>query len=368
MNLRGTFITDGGGRVAFRTVKPAGYPVPVNGPVGALLRAQGRHNLRPAHIHFLIRKPGFKTQFSQVYSSDDPNLETDVQFGVTRALVAHYVRHERRRRAGTRCGRAVVHARTPLRARARRAAAAAGADQRQDAGAEAGVDGDRAAMSAGREGATAGATRYRLRPSKESASAPRSAATQSTGTFGAVSPLPGPCSFGRAMCAGAQPALRGMAEIVAVRRDHHAVARRQVERLAGGEIDPRLRLEVAARSRSRGSRPRESCCGARDRPSARCCRSTPARAGTAVLSRARPGGTSGQASSRCQARLRCAHRLFGQAGDLEARQDAVEVAPVQHVELAERRCGRSGPPPSPAGIRRARRRRRRASRANGRAA
>jgi catechol 1,2-dioxygenase len=62
--------------------------------VGELLRAQGRHNLRPAHIHFLIFKPAFKTQFSQVYSSDDPNLETDVQFGVTEALVGRYVRHE----------------------------------------------------------------------------------------------------------------------------------------------------------------------------------------------------------------------------------------------------------------------------------
>ena len=50
--------------------------------------------MRPAHIHFLINKPGFKTQFSQVYSNDDPNLETDVQFGVTAALVGHYVRHE----------------------------------------------------------------------------------------------------------------------------------------------------------------------------------------------------------------------------------------------------------------------------------
>ena len=43
-------------------------PVPVNGPVGDLLRLQGRHNLRPAHIHFLIAKAGFKTQFAQVYS------------------------------------------------------------------------------------------------------------------------------------------------------------------------------------------------------------------------------------------------------------------------------------------------------------
>ena len=94
MNLRGQFVTGADGRIAFRSIKPAGYPIPLSGPVGALLRAQGRHNLRPAHIHFLIYKPGFKTQYSQVYSSDDPNLASDVQFAVTERLVGEYVRHE----------------------------------------------------------------------------------------------------------------------------------------------------------------------------------------------------------------------------------------------------------------------------------
>jgi catechol 1,2-dioxygenase len=94
MNLRATFTTDAQGCVRFRSIKPVGYPIPVNGPVGDLIRAQGRHNMRPAHIHFLMSKPGYKTQFSQVYSSDDPNLQTDVQFAVTRALIGQYVRHE----------------------------------------------------------------------------------------------------------------------------------------------------------------------------------------------------------------------------------------------------------------------------------
>lgn len=95
MNLRGKFTTDGQGTISFRTVKPSGYPIPVTGPVGELIRAQGRHNMRPAHIHFLVHKDGYKTQFSQLYSSDDPHLETDVQFGVTRALIGNYVLHER---------------------------------------------------------------------------------------------------------------------------------------------------------------------------------------------------------------------------------------------------------------------------------
>jgi catechol 1,2-dioxygenase len=92
MNLRGAFQTDAHGAFSFRSVKPAGYPVPTDGPTGALLRAQKRHNFRPAHLHFLIVKPGFKTIASQVYDPDDPHLETDSQFGVTKALMGNYER------------------------------------------------------------------------------------------------------------------------------------------------------------------------------------------------------------------------------------------------------------------------------------
>jgi hydroxyquinol 1,2-dioxygenase len=94
MNLRGKFMTDKEGCFGFRTVKPAGYPIPIDGPVGELLAALDRHNMRPAHLHFLLYKPQFKTLISQVYVNDDPYLESDVQFGVTRILVGNFVRHE----------------------------------------------------------------------------------------------------------------------------------------------------------------------------------------------------------------------------------------------------------------------------------
>lgn len=94
MNLRGMFTTDAEGRFWFRTVKPAGYPLPVEGPVGDLLRAQNRQHFRPAHMHFMIVKPNFKTLISQVYVDDDPLLNNDPQFGVTRALVGDFVRHD----------------------------------------------------------------------------------------------------------------------------------------------------------------------------------------------------------------------------------------------------------------------------------
>jgi len=94
MNLRGKFFTDADGCISFRSVKPAGYPIPIDGPTGDLLRAQGRHNMRPAHLHFLACKEGFKTLISQLYVQDDKFIDSDVQFGVTRHLIGNYVRHE----------------------------------------------------------------------------------------------------------------------------------------------------------------------------------------------------------------------------------------------------------------------------------
>jgi protocatechuate 3,4-dioxygenase beta subunit len=96
MNLRGKFTTDASGRFSFKSVKPAGYPVPTDGPVGDMLRAQNRHPYRPAHIHFLGFKPGYKTLITQVFVDDDEHLESDVVFGVTRALVGDYRRRDDR--------------------------------------------------------------------------------------------------------------------------------------------------------------------------------------------------------------------------------------------------------------------------------
>ncbi len=94
MNLRGKFVTDADGRIWFRTVRMTGYPVPQDGVVGRLLHAQGRHPYRPAHLHTLAVKPGFKVLISQTYDPEDPHIDSDVQFGVTRALIGNFVRHD----------------------------------------------------------------------------------------------------------------------------------------------------------------------------------------------------------------------------------------------------------------------------------
>ena len=92
MNLRGKFTTDAEGRFWFRSIKPAGYPVPTQGPVGDLLAAQRRHPYRPAHLHVLAFKPGYKTLITQVFVRDDEHLESDVVFGVTRHLIGDFRR------------------------------------------------------------------------------------------------------------------------------------------------------------------------------------------------------------------------------------------------------------------------------------
>ncbi len=94
MNLRGVFHTDAQGRFSFRSVRPAGYPVPTDGPVGDMLRAQNRHPYRPAHLHILAHTPGFKTLITQVFVDDDEHLDSDVVFGVTRTLIGDYQLHQ----------------------------------------------------------------------------------------------------------------------------------------------------------------------------------------------------------------------------------------------------------------------------------
>jgi catechol 1,2-dioxygenase len=91
-NLRGRFETDARGHFHFRTVKPAGYPVPVDGPCGEMLRAQDRHPWRPAHIHFMLSREGYRTLVTQVFDNTDNCIAADVVFGVTPALSGDFRR------------------------------------------------------------------------------------------------------------------------------------------------------------------------------------------------------------------------------------------------------------------------------------
>jgi catechol 1,2-dioxygenase len=92
-NLRGKFMTGPDGIVRFKSVKPIGYPIPTTTTVGTLLAAQNRHPYRPAHVHVLAHKAGFKTLINQTYVDETDYLASDVQFGVTEALIGKLEKH-----------------------------------------------------------------------------------------------------------------------------------------------------------------------------------------------------------------------------------------------------------------------------------
>lgn len=84
---RGVLRTDAKGEFWFRTVIPAAYPIPDDGPVGDMLKAQGRHPFRPAHVHFMISAPNCETLVTHLFLADSDYLDSDVVFGVKDALI-----------------------------------------------------------------------------------------------------------------------------------------------------------------------------------------------------------------------------------------------------------------------------------------
>ena len=88
IDCRGIFTADAEGRYVVRTVRPLGYFIPLDGPVGQMVMAQKRHGKRPAHIHFLISAPGYRELVTALYLAGDEHLEDDVVFGASGDLVA----------------------------------------------------------------------------------------------------------------------------------------------------------------------------------------------------------------------------------------------------------------------------------------
>jgi hydroxyquinol 1,2-dioxygenase len=87
MDMRGNFRTDATGHYHFRTVRPLGYSIPMDGPVGEMVHAQGRHGMRPSHVHMLIGAEGHRELVTALYFGDDPYIDSDTVFGVSGSLV-----------------------------------------------------------------------------------------------------------------------------------------------------------------------------------------------------------------------------------------------------------------------------------------
>ena len=90
-NLRGIYRSGADGEVTIRTVRPAGYPIPADGPVGQLLARMGIGLRRPAHLHFRVTAPGFQRLTTHVFDQDDPSIDADPLFAVHPALTTRFV-------------------------------------------------------------------------------------------------------------------------------------------------------------------------------------------------------------------------------------------------------------------------------------
>lgn len=56
---RGVLYSDAQGGFFFSAIVPVPYPIPMDGPVGRMLKALNRHPNRPGHVHFMLEKPGY---------------------------------------------------------------------------------------------------------------------------------------------------------------------------------------------------------------------------------------------------------------------------------------------------------------------
>ena len=93
MRLRGRIRTDAQGGYRFWSIKPAYYPVPVDGPVGGMLQAMGRHANRPGHIHMMVYADGYQRLTTHLFDRECPYLDSDAVFGVRNSLIVDFAKH-----------------------------------------------------------------------------------------------------------------------------------------------------------------------------------------------------------------------------------------------------------------------------------
>jgi hydroxyquinol 1,2-dioxygenase len=104
LHMRGKFRSDAEGRYLIRTVVPVNYPIPSDGPVGAMLKATGRHPWRPAHIHFVVSAAGYDPVTTHIFDRTDPYLASDAVFAVKDSLVCDFDRHDAPQETAARLG------------------------------------------------------------------------------------------------------------------------------------------------------------------------------------------------------------------------------------------------------------------------
>ncbi len=94
--LRAKYQAGDDGSYCVRTIAPLGYTIPMDGPVGHLMRRTSISEYRPAHVHFLLEVPGYRRLITHLFEEGTPYLDSDVVFGVKDALIVRFEQHEGR--------------------------------------------------------------------------------------------------------------------------------------------------------------------------------------------------------------------------------------------------------------------------------
>ena len=92
--LRAKYTTREDGTYCLRTIAPKGYTIPMDGPVGELIRQTDISHFRPAHVHFMLNVPGFRPLITHLFEEGAEFLDSDVVFGTKQELVVSYQHHE----------------------------------------------------------------------------------------------------------------------------------------------------------------------------------------------------------------------------------------------------------------------------------
>lgn len=87
---RAHVLTDADGRYSFWAITPTPYPIPHDGPVGAMLDATGRSPMRASHLHFMVTHPGHRRLVTHIFVRGDELLDSDSVFGVKDSLVKDF--------------------------------------------------------------------------------------------------------------------------------------------------------------------------------------------------------------------------------------------------------------------------------------
>jgi hydroxyquinol 1,2-dioxygenase len=88
--LRAKYTSREDGSYCVRTIAPLGYSIPMDGPVGELIGRTDISPFRPAHIHFLIKVPGYEPLITHLFEEGAPYLDSDVVFGTKPELVVAF--------------------------------------------------------------------------------------------------------------------------------------------------------------------------------------------------------------------------------------------------------------------------------------